>query len=1136
MGLNQKISLVLSADDKTGTAFRGVIGNLGNLGKGMGAVSSRAAALAKVSDQLAAANSRLASATGKSSLYTQTASGIDKVSLAQQRSTLAVLENQRAVDRLSTSLKQQLALEGQIAQNALRTTTLSNTRNRLQRQVAPGGDLSQNLTVASRRVTGSQMALQIAVNDVAKKGANATPADALKLYTANTNLKQANVALRDSTLALSDANEKLQVTEEQLNITNQAGLDLKARMLTADQLAVDMDIEATGAKIRLKAAQLSENETVLAGALALDAQATAQARVNALQEEKKLASRAPSLVPAVLTGLGAAATIAGFVGFESSKKALDFQSTEAQLAAQTNTPLSTVKQVGNATLGFAAGGQSQFDATTVLKGSVLDLATQLPASVIKAVLPNEARVAGIFKQPDLSSIATAINAEIGFLGTGKNTTSGTINKQLQGFTLAEQNTRANPGDVINALPQLFSGLKGSGISSSDALGLESGLVNATGISPQRIATWLGQLTKTAILKPNPQAIALANQIGLKGMFGQAGLAKFGNDPFAYLQNISDQVGTGPNRNAMIQQLLGGSLGGGGIVAARAFQNLTSGSTLRDAASLSDQYANASGTVGTATTRLLSGEQQKLTGDTNRLGKQMIDLGTGINTIVIPALDALAVSASNGVDSIEAFSTGLSDWLKHHDPTALIPKQVKDVASSFWNNIPGILKFPLVANPVSAMVFGTTAVAAKTAQEAYDHIPGVKQFINANGDALGTLANQTAALLQGRGSIPSFITSRFGVPQLKGSGMEGGAGKSGSLYLPSAADQGQNLVPQRFILGNDTHAAIIAANTARNAQVLQAKVIGDNFKTNFQGYQNNVAGINAGTLNVSTGDMQKYAASLLKELQNPIVKNQLGPKAVLADTGTINRELLQLEHKRNMEAADLSYQNAVAQQQNVAQETTNIAKNDAAAKDVYAKQLASLGAQFINGKITSQQLATGGTLAHIQENKDFVAALQPALAEAQAKLSLSQGTGLGVPGAEKGLADLLKQEFNLGGISKNALQLALYQIGQTTNDRQTPGPQLVRPGQFSDSLDVSFQGNASHISAVRPSSNQERQLVALEQTVQYLQQQLTIDQQELAEYRAARQALQSIDKKTPVPVKGKPAQKQGVDPASVRAPL
>lgn len=1065
MGLNQRISLIFSAENKGDAAFNAVIHQLGSVSKGADTTSARLLAMARNSDALAASNERLALMSQKLGAFkidtaaiASGAASYDKLTQAQQRLTLARAEGQKVLDGYSASAKAFAKVEADLAATQAKLVLAKSRLSDVDFSVNAAADPVTGIGRVSRArdVLDTARAQQTVAMQRIAKSPKMTQDERDAIAGAAADKVAAAEAKVTAELEAQRLIERQQVeAESRILDLYQQEVVLKGQLTGIGQLQIDQALEQERAQGRIMAAEISIRDTKTQQ-LAIEQGITAeQRRQDQLTAEQKALTAAPSKLPLLLTAGGTAAAVTAFVGYEASKTALGFQSTEAQLAAATNRPLSDITNIGNAALAFQKTGKSQFSASQVLQGTVRQLTVPLPADVIKAILPQEAQVAGIFKQTDLTSVATALNAEIGFLGKGKNTTAGDINRALQSFTATEQSTQADPGEVIKALPTLFSGLKGSGIQSNDALGLETGLVNATGISPQRIATWLGQLVKTSILNPNPNARKIAAQLpGLDGMFGQQGLAAFGNNPFAYLQNISDAVGTGPNRNQLIQQLLGGSLGGGGIVAARAFENITSGNTLQTAAGLSDKFANSQGSIGTGTTRLLEGEQQKLIGTGHKLEKQFIDLGTAINTIAIPAINDLALGISGAVDSVQAFGTGLDDWLKHHDPTGLIPKQVKDAASSAWNAIPGAAKVVAVVGGIPTLVIGATAAPGYIAGKAvYDKLTGtgaanaVGGFIgpiaSGTANALGSTVNGVADLAQGKlswnyfgANAKSFLTGMSANDFLTTPAPAKPVPVTIASIHPSAADQGQNLVPQRFILAADTQAEILARNTQIAANVLAGQNRTKNFNANLANFTGDIAGINAGTISMSTQDVQKFAHKLLAELKVPTVVANLGKAVANRDTMTIERDVQKLINIRNLDAANIKYNTAVTEQATIAGQTTNLAKNQAATENVYQQQLALIQAEKQAGTLKGKDIDTANQGALNAKNAGLLADITAPMNDAQARLQLAINNRSGIGAAAARVNQFTTMQAALpGGLTPAEAQLQT----QATNLAAIQGP-------------------------------------------------------------------------------------------------
>lgn len=1064
MGLNQKISLILSAEDKGGAAFNAFLNGITGIGRGSDLAAAKTLALSRNTDALASSYERAALASQKLARYQVDTQAIaaggasfDKVTLAQQRHTLAMAQAQKVMDGYSASAKAFAKAEADLESTQSR---LLKTQEALGRATAVANVAPGRVQRAQAAVTTAEAQRQVAYQKVAASPTMTPEAQLALTSAAEDKVAAAQAKVTTEVLAQRKAEEDVAAIEGRVIALYDKKIAQQEALNGLGQLQVDQGLEREAIEIRVAAAANAVKDAKIQQLALEHAVADEQRKQTALLAEQKTLSAKPSIMPLALTGISTAAAVAGFIGYKASKDALAFQSTEAQLAAQTNTPTAEMTQVGNAALQFLKSGKSQFSGPQLLQGTVLELATQLPASVIKQVLPEEAQVAGVFKQPDLSSIATAINAEIGFLGTGSKTTAATIKQNLQSFTLAEQNTRANPGDVINALPQLFSGLKGSGISSTDALGLESGLVNATGISPQRIATWLGQLVKNAILKPNPQAVTLANQIGLQGMFGQAGLEAFGNNPFTYLQKISDEVGTGPNRNQMIQQLLGGSLGGGGIVAARAFQNLTTGTTMQDSAALADKFAHASGVIGTATTRLLDGEQQKLIGTGHKLEKQFIDLGTAINQQAIPAIVAMALELSAGVDAIQKFATGLDDWVKHHDPTHLIPKQVRDAAGSVWDSIPGLLKPAALTSPavdiLTAPILAAKVIADRTgltnsgAAHAVENAGGT--FIRANGQMLGTLPNAINNLLIGQDTDIVTFADRIKAQQKAQQAAIQEAAAPPPPVLENAGGKGNLVFNTEMRSAEANRATEIAANTARDATVLQGKnVLTPLFQTNFQNFKNDVAGSLAGTNNMTVEQFADFGRKLIAEMHSTGVAANLTGKVMSADTATINADIIKVTNQKNLDAANIAYNNAVTQQALTSQETANLSANQAATEAVYQKQLALIQAQYQAGTLKGKDLATAQQGAVNTRNQGFLGDITAPLADAQAQLQLAINAGAGIAAAKNRVNSLISlQGSTQGGPTAAETQLSLEQSNVTAlqgplNDAQAALAQAQQSG-------------------------------------------------------------------------------------------
>lgn len=982
--------------------------------------------------------------------------------------------------------------------------------------------LGVGANTASQQLTkqvAAVRALSIAQADYKVKG------DAVKL--ANDNISLAMQKTQVIQLQYAD-------TMTKLNALQAKGVDVTTQMAAANlKLAQSVNL-VSDAENKRNASNVSQSRS---GAGVKTA-------------ETNLAALAPtSLLRTGATVVGGAVVAAGAYGaYKAVRAGSAFTSQEAQLAAQTGASAADVARTGQSILQYTAGGKSLYSQQQLLQGALvpynLQQAGDIPKGLLPQIIPLEAQASAVVRSPNLDSINQALVAQVGFAGKRGKTTIADIRGYLNADVAAEQATPNVAGAVIAALPSLFAGVQGTGVSGNDALALQTELTN-TGISPQKASTWIGQMLRSSVTRPTPQATQTAQKLGLQDVFGPQAFRAEGSNIFTYLSNLSSNI-TGPRREEIIQQLFGGGLGGGGILAAKAFTNLTTGNNLSAAAGFSDQFSASQGVVGSANNQLLQGYQQQEIALTNRFNSELTQMGNSINQVVLPALIGFATglldSANKSGNWLDNADKALEQWLGskgYYDKSGTA--KIVDAGKNFLSYAVNGFRSTDSATAAQLVGGGAGAVtpikrAASTLGQQYT-VSGVysaswyaEMGIPLNGENQvghppGQPAGYSAPFTIGPGGKHYAATGQFGDHI------------GGPVTLQDAQSQfAEGVIGKTSSVGI---AALTAAQVARQNKINDAYFSSKNdtnaFQTNYTNYRNQVNGINSGQNNLSTEALSNLRKGLLKELGTLSVSEGLSPAVKASDTNYINSSFQKIINDRRLNAANIEYSNAVANQQNVQQSTDNLSQNMAAATDVYNKQLALIAAEQKTGQLKKTDANAAGTLALVAYNKSTVQALQAPLAEAQSRVSLTQATGIGIPAAVAEMVKLLDKEFAAGGIGKNALALEKYQLAQISGSKITPGPQLVRPNGVDDSLTASFTSSGSRLSAARVSNNAERQLAAAEQTIQYLQQQLTIDEQELVEIRGVREGIQGINAKL-TPVAKQSSGKGGVDLSGIRAPI
>jgi hypothetical protein len=1217
MGLNQRISLILSAEDKGQAAFSSFLKGITGLGEGSEKTRLLLLKQMQVSNDLAVAQQNLAIADQK--LIDSTT----RIALANDRATLSTKAYNNAIASQKTLTEANAAVQDKMFQQQLKIdraqksladkrkvatvvapynveTSLRRAANAQQSDYALQEAIVRNRGVSPIKVATASAELSAAqasgMDEVAYEALQQRHVangilldDQLRLTKSSAVLATADGGVVRALMAQNAANRAVSDSSVTLLAQQQIGVDLTNSQVTAGQLLATQTAEATVLKTK-------ETEAILANNTARIAQLTNVRDANVAENTNNKLLAEQALLNKKTTAGGYAQNVAGaglktvagagaILLVEASKKASQFTSTEAQVAAATGTPLKDVQEIGQAILASVATGKSQYSTTQLLQGAVVPLNLQLTPDVVSAIVPVMAKAASVVKSPDMSSISQAVIAQVGYLGKHKLTTANDINQFLSTDVMAENRTGASPGAVIAAIPSLLAGINQSGIGANvlgmnQAMGLQTELVNASGVSPQKVSTWIGQMVRSAITKPNPQATAYAKSLGISQDFGSAAFRATGSNIFTYLQNLSNDI-SGPHKGEIAQRLLGGGMGGSGILAAKAFLNLTAGTNLERAAGFTDEFNKSQGVITQDTNALLQGQQQQQIGLLNKFNGDLVNLGIQINEKVVPTLlkmGDIGVQAMTDVlnsgkktkdnpaggdmmDTLLAYITPGTKSFIFNDPSGANARNASATGEKGSGFIPSLGNFVRRILDTGGGSTGFTlqdfGLGSITAAQAHTAIVQQAHIVAQRG--MGLQIQQQSALEHNR-LYPNDLVPVPGVTSAQGSvvtatptGIKSTPVKPVvDVHIASVAPHinvaneafGQAIGGRGNLVFNTNQRSAAAYNSlldtpnvysqAARERVAQTKVATTAlnaafmanqqsidavaaFRKDYKTYNTIVAGISVGTNDTSSTQLAKLRDKLFKELGSLPVQVGLGPgaKGVTAtDAYTIQAGYLKTVFTRQLNAANIELSNAQARQSALAQSNASLAAQDAAAVTVYNKQLALIAVEEKTGQLKKTDATTARLVAKTTEQTTLGTNLAPLLAEAQAKLSLAQATGLGIPNAEKDVAKILREQAADHVIGPNALKLALYQLHQTVASVTTPGPQLIRPNANVDTLTVGFMASASRISRVQGASAQERTLANAEATIFTLRQALSIAQQQLSEDRKGTTILRSIDNKTP----------------------
>lgn len=870
-------------------------------------------------------------------------------------------------------------------------------------------------------------------------------------------------------------------------------------------------------------------------------------------------NRGPSFLARATPGLVIGGTALGAIGaYEAIRKGLQFQGAEAQIAVQTNRSYADVQRIGNTALNFAGTSQSLYSPTTLLQGTLQALSDKIPVKTIQSILPPLAKTSGIIHAPDTALEAQGLQSLLGYTTPDLSKATGAQAASVLSMLLrAEQLTPAPPATLTAALPRLLTSASGTGLDLSQILGAESALVGSTGAGPSVTSAWLGQLIRSSILKPTAGAQKLASQLHLD--IGTKGLAEAGGNPFVYWANLyagvggnlaaentlldsSGVPGGGKLSNADVAkfgkltpaelsaQLITGGGGGSGINALRAFLAINRGGTLGNAAQLTDQFASAGagGTaIDTAYKQLQVGQQQKLAELGERLNADFTKLGLKINEHVIPEVVSLGTAAAAAAENV--FKLGGSWW---DNLTAALPGFGKGSNGTYLDTLlpnrkgladlltNGIQKVPVYVDPDGRVKSGGGPTAGLLQLPSAGgvnprsilpnyfgtppppfHLASGPEAFSAN--RLGNLAGGLQSIAGLGGYILSQAynyamgqTSVTNIGEVRGSATGGPTAFTSNLYSgPGAARDRQRVL----------------ANLEASGPTLLK-------------YQDELAKLNKLLLDPGNA---KGVANLRNELQK-LLKDPALTTTGLFTSAQLTAAGGDISHRSNsyLNAAALAAATTVVNnaqfQYKYSGEFGTQAQQEAAALKLKNAQLQQAKLTGLKpGSADYQDLVLG---IKDQYKNNLGAALTQPLTDAQAKLTLAQGTGVGLGVAISGMKTLLKEQLNLGpthgGLSQDQYNLALWQLTQAqakTGAAPLPGPQLIRPGVAGlGALNASFTSSISRLSSGRDGVSDriamlEKELAQRDREIEYLKDMI-------GEQRKSSGSLASIDRKIQPPTK------------------
>jgi hypothetical protein len=549
---------------------------------------------------------------------------------------------------------------------------------------------------------------------------------------------------------------------------------------------------------------------------------------------------------------------------------------------------------------------------------------------------------------------------------------------------------------------------------------------------------------------------LADVLGVSQLFGPGAEGQAGGLQ-AWLQQFQQATG-GVNQQGYLQGLFGRQ---NALQFVRGF----TGSNFASGQIAISGTANAAGTVGRGATIADAGPQAQWDQIGSEFNKKVIELGDTISKTLNPALGTLATQAllvAGKLGDAAGQAGNAVDWFVNHIPGAhgVMPSSIGPQNDL---NVRGT-RFP-VTGPYNDPKNKLYNPYADPNSGYYD--PSILTPTQTETYAQLAAQARARAAAQARHVVPAGFMGPLAPGETRA--------VEYSFMHPAGLGTDQAANAATIAMRQAAANALLTAQSGTNAKILTA----DRGALNYQlgvGASNTVLNQALATLRTDVGASGMDAASQRNYLQkfgtNPVSK---------------------VEDQRLIDAANVQYNAASVFEQAVRIHRDGLGASNAAAQQVYAASMNLISIEAKTGALKKTDAAALGLAAKDTLNQSLLANLSPALQEAQALLSYDQARGISTTGATAQVASLLRQQAALGGMGPNALQLALFQLGQSTGASALPmtnPAQLIRPTTASmrGLTEASFGMSNASLAGGTASGNNDV-INALRQQNAYLMQEL-----------------------------------------------
>jgi hypothetical protein len=751
-----------------------------------------------------------------------------------------------------------------------------------------------------------------------------------------------------------------------------------------------------------------------------------------------------------------AAAVAAYLGYKSVQQANAYNQSIADIVSQSTQDPTTIAGLQSGVLGLT-GGQNRFTAQQLVTGlypiaSSPIFKSQADQIAALKVVSAQAQGSGAGSIKSLSSADVGAISAYGFTPSQMGFVADTISRGVN-IGLAESPDFAKGVGTFSAASLAADPNKMRAF--QQAIGANA---QQTNLSPRfRFDAQGENAFLQSINKPlTGKAAQLADALGISQLFGPGAEGQAGGLQ-AWLQQFQQATG-GVNQQGYLQGLFGRQ---NALQFARGF----TGSNFASGQIAISGTANAVGTVGRGQTIADQGPQAQWDQIGSQFNKEVIQVGTIIGNTVNPALKSLALAAVNAAgplgDSLGALGNKI-DWVvnlipgahgvmpssvgpqndlnvrgtrfpvtgPYNDPTNKLYNPYADPNSGYYD--------PSILTPTQRETYAQLAAQARTRQTAQ-----ARHVVSAG--FMGPLApGETRAV-------------EYSFMHPAGLGTDQAADAATVAMRQAAASR------------------LLLAQQGGNVKQLTA----DRGALNYQlgvGASNTVLNQALATLRTDVGASGMTGAAQQQYLQkfgtNPVTK---------------------VEDQRLVDAANVQYNAASVFEQAVRIHRDGLGASNAAAQQVYAASMNLISIETKTGALKKTDAAALGLGAQDTLNQSLLANLSPAMQEAQALLSYDQARGISTTGATGQVASLLRQQAALGGMGPNALQFALFQLGQSTGAAALPmtnPAQLIRPtvASMRGLTEASFGMSNASLAGGTASANNDV-INALRQQNAYLMQEL-----------------------------------------------